>query len=38
VRPERRELVVFDAGHELTDVLEPMWQRTRPFLERLGVL
>ena len=37
-RPERRELVVFDSGHELTDVLEPMWQRTRPFLERLGVL
>jgi len=37
-RPARRELVVFDSGHELTDVLEPMWERTRSFLERLSVL
>ncbi len=33
-----RELVVFDAGHELIEVLEPMWQRTRTFLETLGAL
>jgi len=33
-----RELVVFDSGHELTDVLEPMWERTAAFLRRLGVL
>lgn len=32
--PER-ELVVFDSGHELTDVLEPMWERTREFLARV---
>lgn len=30
-RPER-ELVVYDAGHELTEVLEPMWERTWAFL------
>ena len=30
-----RELVVFDSGHELTDVLEPMWQRTVEFLRGL---
>jgi uncharacterized protein len=34
-RAHRRELVVFDSGHELTDVLDPMWQRTRSFFERL---
>jgi pimeloyl-ACP methyl ester carboxylesterase len=33
-----RELVVFDSGHELTDVLEPMWERTAGFLRRLGAL
>ena len=33
-----RELVVLDAGHELTEVLEPMWERTAAFLARLGVL
>jgi pimeloyl-ACP methyl ester carboxylesterase len=33
-----RELVVFDAGHELTDVLEPMWERTAAFLRALGAL
>jgi hypothetical protein len=33
-----RELVVFDSGHELTDVLEPMWERTLAFLRRLGAL
>ena len=34
-RPERRELVVMDSGHELTDVLEPMWERTLAFLRRV---
>lgn len=33
-----RDLVVYDAGHELTDVLEPMWERTRAFLAGLGAL
>ena len=32
-----RELVVFDSGHELTDVLEPMWERTVAFLRGLEV-
>ncbi len=32
-----RELIVLDSGHELTDVLEPMWERTRAFLTTLGV-
>jgi pimeloyl-ACP methyl ester carboxylesterase len=36
-RPER-ELVVLDAGHELTEVLEPMWTQTVTFLRRLGAL
>jgi pimeloyl-ACP methyl ester carboxylesterase len=31
-----RELVVFDTGHELNDVLEPMWERTVSFLRGLG--
>jgi len=26
------ELRLFDSGHELSDVLEPMWQQTRRFL------
>jgi len=34
-RPERH-LVVFDTGHELTDVLEQMWQLTHGFLASLG--
>lgn len=33
-----RDLVVYDAGHELTEVLAPMWDRTRAFLAGLGVL
>ena len=33
-----RELVVYDSGHELTDVLEPMWERTLAFLCRVGAL
>jgi pimeloyl-ACP methyl ester carboxylesterase len=32
-----RELVVYDAGHELTEVLEPMWERTYAFLQRFGI-
>jgi len=35
-RPER-ELVVYDAGHQLTEVLEPMWERIRQFLSRFGI-
>jgi pimeloyl-ACP methyl ester carboxylesterase len=34
-RPER-DLVVLDAGHELTEVLEPIWQLTHGFLSSLG--
>jgi pimeloyl-ACP methyl ester carboxylesterase len=26
------ELVRLDSGHELTDVLDPIWQKTKPFL------
>jgi uncharacterized protein len=33
-----RDLVVLDSGHELTDVLEPMWERTLPFLRGLGAV
>lgn len=36
-RADRRELVVMDSGHELTDVLDPMWEQTLVFLRRLGV-
>ena len=37
-RAERR-LVVFDeSGHELNDVLEPMWERMAEFLEDRGAL
>lgn len=36
-RPQRR-LVVYDAGHELTEVLEPMWDEIARFLAELGVL
>jgi len=37
LRPAR-ELVVLDAGHEMTEVLEPMWERILPFLRRLGAM
>ena len=37
-RPTTRELVVLDAGHEMTEVVEPMWARTAAFLRRLGAL
>ncbi len=33
-----RELVVYDTGHELIDVLEPMWERITRFLGGLGLL
>ena len=33
-----RELIVCDAGHELVEVLEPMWERTASFLHRLGAV
>jgi pimeloyl-ACP methyl ester carboxylesterase len=35
-RPDRRRLVVYDAGHELTEVLEPMWSEVTAFLTRLA--
>jgi pimeloyl-ACP methyl ester carboxylesterase len=37
-RPTTRELVVLDAGHEMTEVVEPMWERTLAFLGRLGTI
>jgi pimeloyl-ACP methyl ester carboxylesterase len=37
-RPSARRLVVLDAGHELTEVLAPMWDATRTFLAALGAL
>jgi pimeloyl-ACP methyl ester carboxylesterase len=37
-RPDERTLVVFESGHELTDVLGPMWERTEGFLRALGAL
>lgn len=33
-----RELVVYDAGHELTEVLAPMWERTLAFLRALALV
>jgi len=36
-RPER-ELVVLDAGHELVEVLAPMWTRTAEFLRTVGAI
>jgi pimeloyl-ACP methyl ester carboxylesterase len=36
-RPER-ELVVMESGHELTDVLAPMWERTQVFLRAHSLL
>jgi pimeloyl-ACP methyl ester carboxylesterase len=37
-RPTTRELVVLDAGHEMTEVVDPMWERTAAFLRRIGAL
>ena len=34
-RPDRRRLVAYDAGHELTEVLEPMWAEVLGFLDAL---
>lgn len=34
-RPDRRRLVVYDDGHELTSVLEPMWTEVIGFLDAL---
>jgi pimeloyl-ACP methyl ester carboxylesterase len=31
-----RDLVVLDAGHEMSEVLEPIWQLTHGFLSSLG--
>ena len=31
-RPDRRRLVVYDAGHELTEVLDEIWRETLAFL------
>jgi pimeloyl-ACP methyl ester carboxylesterase len=36
-RPEVRRLVIYDAGHELVEVLEPMWQELTVFLGSLGL-
>lgn len=33
-----RELVVWDAGHELLEVQEAMWERTRAWLEAAGAI
>jgi hypothetical protein len=35
-RPERT-LVVFDAGHQLTEVLDPLWERIHEFLVPFGI-
>jgi fermentation-respiration switch protein FrsA (DUF1100 family) len=34
-RPDRRRLVPYDAGHELIEVLEPMWTEVTGFLDGL---
>lgn len=36
-RPDR-ELVVWDAGHDLGTVLDPLWERTADWLDRRGLL
>jgi pimeloyl-ACP methyl ester carboxylesterase len=35
-RRHLRELVVYDAGHELTDVLDEIWRETTKFLARVN--
>lgn len=37
-RPDRRRLVVYDAGHELTEVLDQLWDESLRFLRTLGVV
>ena len=34
-RPDRRRLVVYDAGHELTEVLDELWSDSTRFLDAL---
>ena len=36
-RPERRRLVVYDAGHELTEVLGSLWAESMAFLDELDL-
>jgi pimeloyl-ACP methyl ester carboxylesterase len=36
-RPDRRRLVAYDAGHELTEVMDEMWQEVTRFLESIRV-
>ena len=36
-RPERRRLVVYDAGHELTEVLGSLWAESTAFLDELDL-
>lgn len=35
-RPDRRRLVAYDAGHQLTEVMQEMWEETRRFLATPG--
>ena len=37
-RPDVRSLVVYDAGHELTEVLEELWTESTTFLAARGLL
>jgi pimeloyl-ACP methyl ester carboxylesterase len=37
-RPDRRELVVYDAGHELTEVLDELWAESTAFLGALALV
>jgi len=37
-RPDRRRLVAYDAGHELTEVLDDLWEESLRFLRTLGVV
>jgi hypothetical protein len=37
-RPDRRRLVAYDAGHELTEVLDALWTESVGFLEGLGIV
>jgi uncharacterized protein len=35
-RPDRRRLVVYDAGHELTEVLDELWAETSRFVDEVS--
>ena len=37
-RPDRRRLVAYDAGHELTEVLDALWAESVAFLEGLRLI